>query len=121
MKVYYLLDLGILILKRLSVETEESRLLLVFDKIRDQLNHNLTPVEVDQYDSTTNILWNYVVLAGVFLLKFAPERVMKHNWLMTLPFTTNYSVYNANSLYPFIVAISILRDYLSFQIPTHCQ
>ena len=120
MKVYYLLHLGILILKRLSVETEESRLLLAFDKIRDQLNHNLTPVEVDQYDSTTNILWNSVVLAGVFLLKFAPERIMKHDWLMTLPFTTSYSAYNANSLYPFIVAISILRHYLSFQIPTHC-
>ena len=68
MKVYYLLHLGILILKRLSVETEESRILLAFDKIRDQLNHNLTPVEVDQYDSTTNILWNSVVLAeGVFV------------------------------------------------------
>ena len=92
----------------------------MFDKIRDQLNHKLTPAEVVQYDSIANILWNSVVLAGVFLFKFALERVMKHNWLMTLPFTTNYSAYNANSLYPFIVAISILRHYLSFQIPTHC-
>lgn len=66
--MYYLLHLGILILKRLSIETKESQLLLAFDKIRDQLNHNLTPVEVDQYDSTTNILWNSVVLArGVFV------------------------------------------------------
>ena len=66
MKVYYLLHLGILILKRLSVETKESQLLLVFDKICDQLNYNLTPAEVVQYDSTTNILWNSVVMAKAF-------------------------------------------------------
>ena len=120
MKVYYLLHLGILILKCLSVETKESRLLLAFNKIRDKLNHNLTPVEVDQYDSTTNILWNSVVLARMFLFEFALERIVKHNWLIILSFKTNYSVYNANSLYPFIVVISILRHYLSFQIPTHC-
>ena len=68
MKVYYLLHLGILILKRLSVETKESRLLLAFDKIRDQLNHNLTPVEVDQYDSTTNIFLEFCCIGrGVFV------------------------------------------------------
>ena len=106
MKVYYLLHLGILILKRLSVETKESQLLLVFNYIRNQLDQNLTPAEVVQFDSTTNILWNSVILAGIFLLKFALERVMKHNWLMTLPFTTSYSAYNANSLYPFIVVIT---------------
>ena len=61
-----MLHLGILILKRLSVETKESKLLLVFNKIHHKLNYNLNPVEVVQSESTTNILRNSVVLAGFF-------------------------------------------------------
>ena len=73
------------------------------------MSGQLTTPELRIFDSGNNILWNAIIFAGMYSLKMVPDRALFHNWMLAMPFATNYSAYNANVLYPFVIAIGILR------------
>ena len=113
-KAYYLLMMGSLVIKELAKEKTDEKLVKCYDQLSDYINTSFSSNIMKQYASTTDILWNSVILAGTYTFWFSPDHVLCHDWLCLFPITKNFFSYTPDKLYPYILAISIVCHYHSY-------
>ena len=83
-------------------------------KIDDQ--KNVTNL-IKDYENIWNMIISSIILAGLYSSKFAPERALRHDWLIRLPCTETQIAYDESVLYPYIVAATLLQHYHACLIP----
>lgn len=112
-RAYYLMHLGLNALKILGAAENDQDILLRMDRIRDFIDNTFDNTDVSEVESTNNLFWNSLILTGVYSLKTSPDRMLTHDWMTQIPFVSHFSSIDEDSLYPFIITISILRNYLN--------
>ena len=59
--------------------------LKIFENKQEEIGGSLFKCHQGMYDSSTNILWNAVLVAGVYTPFFAAEQFLKCDALLSLP------------------------------------
>ena len=85
--------------------------LKIFENVQEEIGGSLSKGNQDMYDSTTNILWNAVLVAGVYTPFFATEQFLKCDALLSLPVASSMSHFDKDQMIPFAVAAAITRHY----------
>ena len=61
------------------------------------------------YESVEIILLNAIILAGIYTLHFAPERVLRHDWVIKPPFIRPAAAFEKANLNPYM-AVALLSQ-----------
>lgn len=112
-RFFYLVQMAINALKIIGAAEQDQDILLCLDRIRDHMDNTFKHTETSQFESTNNLLWNALILLGMYSLKMSPTRILSHDWISEIPFISHISSLEEDTLYPFVLAISVLRHYIN--------
>ena len=113
-----MIELGVMILIHIGDVKNRCRLSSLLDECREKLDGQKNVANlIKDYGSIWNVIISSIILAGLYSSKFAPERALRHDWLIRLPCTETQIAYDESVLYPYIVAATLLQHNHACLIP----
>ena len=110
--IYELISLGQRILRQVYGIEEKHELATKLFSIRKDFNFfRFVKNKEKVYESVEIILLNAIVLAGIYTLHFAPERVLRHDWVIKPPFIRPAAAFEKANLNPYMAVALLSRLY----------
>lgn len=111
--IYELVSLGQRLLRRFHGIIDKGKIVDYLCTVCKEFNYfNFKEDTLEIYGSSEVVLLNAIVLAGIYTLELAPERILRQDWLMKPPFVRPVAAFETCNLNPYIIAALLTKTYM---------
>ena len=64
------------------------------------------------FENIQNLIVNSIIMATIYTLNIAPERIFMRDWLFSIPLVDRAAAYDQDRLYPYLVLARVTNHYM---------